>query len=163
MNHFTQSEKTPGAVLRPLRCLPVALLLFAAALSSGCDRAGADHSTAASQNIPWIESFDAALAKAKSENKPVLLDFWATWCGPCKMMERQTYPDGTVAAELTNWISAKLDVDKNPDVAKRFSIDAIPTIVLLRPDGNEITRNSGFMEPREFVAFARNGRQTSPK
>jgi len=123
---------------------------------------GCDAGSTGSQNIAWIENFNAALDRAKAENKPVLVDFFATWCGPCKLMDRETYSDSAVAAELTNWISARIDVDRNVEVAKRFGIDAIPTTVLLQSDGKEIARESGYVGPKDFLTFAKKGRQNPP-
>ena len=126
-------------------------------LLSGCDRGGSGVS-GTRQNIAWVENFNAALERAKTENKPVMVDFFATWCGPCRQMESQTYTDASVASELTNWISAKIDVDKNQEVAQRFGIQAIPTTVLLEPSGKEIARESGYLGPQQFVSFVKKAR-----
>ena len=77
--------------------------------------------------------FDAAIAAAET---PVLVDFWAPWCGPCRSMEA---PFAGLAAELHGRITfAKVNVDDNPDLARRYQIRSIPTLLLF--EGGRVTR-----------------------
>jgi len=97
--------------------------------------------------------YDAAVAQANETGKLLLIDFTATWCPPCKKMEHQTWP----AAEVKDWIAAhavaiQVDVDKERELAQRFGIEAIPTVVFLK-DGKEVDRSSGFEDPAGLVAW----------
>lgn len=83
--------------------------------------------------------FDAFIA---SQDLPVLTDFWAEWCGPCKMMH-------PVLKELArDWKGRikviKVDTEKKPELAGRFRISAIPTLILFK-GGREVHRVSGAM------------------
>jgi len=88
-----------------------------------------------------IEVSDASFSTdVLSSNKPVLVDFWATWCGPCKMVAPVLEE---IAAERADQLTiAKLDVDANPETARDFQVVSIPTMILFK-DGQPVKRIVG--------------------
>jgi thioredoxin 1 len=88
-----------------------------------------------------IEVSDASFSTdVLSSNKPVLVDFWAAWCGPCKMVAPVLEE---IASERADQLTiAKLDVDANPDTARDFQVVSIPTMILFK-DGQPVKRIVG--------------------
>lgn len=83
----------------------------------------------------------------RSEN-PVLVDFYADWCGPCKVLAPIL---GDVKNELGEKVRiVKIDVDKNERLASKFQVRGVPTLVLFK-DGEQVWRQSGVLQKNELI------------
>jgi thiol:disulfide interchange protein DsbD len=106
-----------------------------------------------------IRSLDDLAARVKTSNRPVLLDFYADWCVTCKEMERGTFADPRVRAELAAWTLLQADVTLNSDedkaLLRRFKVFGPPAIVFFDRSGNEIegVRVTGLQEADEFLSL----------
>ena len=96
--------------------------------------------------VTSIEDFDELVRDAKT---PLLVDFWASWCGPCRAVAPEL--EKLASQKMGSTIVAKVDTDAQPELSARFMIRSIPTLVLFR-DGREAKRISGAMSAAAMVA-----------
>jgi thioredoxin 2 len=105
--------------------------------AAGRPRCGSCHG-----GLPWIvEAGDADFATVAEQSPvPVLVDFWAAWCGPCRMVSPVL---DKLAREREGAVKlVKVDVDKNPGLSRRFDVQAIPTLMVI-VDGKVAARQAG--------------------
>ncbi len=103
-------------------------------------------------------TFAQALAKAKSEGKPLFVDFYAVWCGPCKKMEKQIFTQPEVGEYFNkHFVAVQLDAEKpeNVDVAKTYKVEAFPTLGIFDGEGKALSINVGYMNAQELMAMAK--------
>jgi thioredoxin-related protein len=116
------------------------------------------------------ENWKEVLTKAKEEHKYIFLDFYATWCGPCKKMDAEVYIDEKVAIYANkNFISVKIQIDRtkndasqekkwysDADVLKNdYQINAFPSFLFFSPDGDLVQRSEGYHDAGNFLLLLR--------
>lgn len=110
--------------------------------------------SAAESAVPFRPiTFEAAAQAATTEGKLIFIDFFTTWCEPCKRLDAQTWTDAAVGKLVgEKAVALKLDAEKEGrELAKRYKIEAYPTLLLLKADGTEMDRIVGFREPAKFA------------
>ena len=149
------------ARLRILRFCAVAgfILLWLGCGPNPAERSGPDpaattlssHSAAA---VQWEEGWAQAFARARSEDKVVLVTFYADWCVWCKRLESTTFRDEKVASALASRVvPLRLDVEgQGRQASSDLGVATLPTTLILDSDGTERGRIDGYLPPAEFLA-----------
>jgi len=108
--------------------------------------------------IEWQEYNPVILEQAKNEQKPIIIDFYADWCIPCKELDKFTFSNEQVVKKAENFITIKVDLtqfqtEANNALRQEFNIKGVPTIVFLAIKGNEIKelRLAGFEQAGKFL------------
>jgi thioredoxin-like negative regulator of GroEL len=114
-------------------------------------------------SIEWKTDYHEAVKLAKELNKPLLIDFFATWCGPCRMMDEQVYTDAEVIQAMGSFVTVKVDVDADTKTAMAYGVQSIPRNVVLNIHGEMIGDRLGFMESEEFIAYLKDAGENTHK
>jgi thiol:disulfide interchange protein DsbD len=137
-------------ISRSFRALPGLILALSAAvpLAAGDGRVKAKNSAK-----PFGSNLERALESARTENKPVYLAFGAAWCPVCRRMEEQTLLEPPMQALAGDFVWVMIDIDRNVTLARKWSVEATPTIFLLDSAGSARLRIVGGTGSEELASM----------
>ncbi|MDD5073038.1 MAG: thioredoxin family protein [Candidatus Omnitrophica bacterium] len=113
--------------------------------------------------IAWKYNLQDALKAAKSQGKPVMIDFYTDWCGWCKKLDSDTYSDPKVNAASAKFICVKINADKEKDLTNKYGVSGFPTIIFLDSNGKVLQKIPGFLPPAGFLQNMNKILSTTPK
>jgi YHS domain-containing protein/thiol-disulfide isomerase/thioredoxin len=110
----------------------------------------------ASKPDVWRHDFSDAAKVAKQSGRPLLIHFHATWCGPCRQMEKDVLHHSDVRDVLSrNYVAVMIDSDQHPELIEQFGIKSLPTDLVIAPDGVVLLKAEGGRDRKTYLAQMR--------
>jgi YHS domain-containing protein/thiol-disulfide isomerase/thioredoxin len=132
---------------RPIGVVLVGLVLASGSLTTSLR---ADSTTGPTQ---WMTDYSKARNESRRLGLPLVIHFSATWCGPCRQMERETLHSPALMGLIgTKLLALKIDSDANPGLVDLFRVEALPSDIIVGPDGRIVARNGGYQSHSQYLA-----------
>jgi thioredoxin:protein disulfide reductase len=134
----------------------VAVLLVLGGVIYGAGAAGARERARSAAGLTWLHDESAALALARSEGRPVIVDFWAEWCTACKELDKVAWADPRVREAASRFVAVKVDGTDSTDavaaIQERYAVQGMPTVVFIDSRGREVKdRVIGAVDAEEML------------
>jgi thioredoxin-like negative regulator of GroEL len=133
------------------------LALFTLLVSVVVPSAHADAAATLSREdeTPWATDLPDALELSTDRRAPILVDLWAVWCEPCRVMEETTYRDPRVLEAMREFVTLKMNADEEELFVVRHEAETLPTTMFLDHRGREIARRVGYLSATDLLAALR--------
>lgn len=138
-------------------CFSLPFLFYSCGGSKKIGDAGSKPANVKGVDFITSGTLTSILEEAQTDGKIVFVDFYTTWCAPCKVMDEEVYTDPTVEELIDRkMISYKVDAEKGngPDLSLIYNVQVFPTLLFLDDKGREIVRNDGALSTTGFLELA---------
>jgi thiol:disulfide interchange protein len=123
-------------------------------------RSAARSASFVDQRVVWSR-FERGLELARSEGRPMLVNFVVDWCGYCRKMDRETWKHPSVVERMRDFVAVRVDAEEAPrgggaggaDLAATFGVSGFPTLLLMDADGRVLSRTGGYQSPRQLLTW----------
>lgn len=133
------------------------LILISAFVSCQNTQKTSETTSENTTGIQFFEgSFESAKAKAKAEGKLIFMDAYASWCGPCKMMKQNTFPDQKLGEFFNKkYVSVAYDMEvgEGLELAAKYPVQAYPTLLFMNADGQVLRTELGYRDVPSLMAL----------
>ena len=128
------------------------LILFAVTSFQKNTQKQQDQTSNSEINIQWNTDLNTTFGLAQKSNKLVFADFYADWCGYCKQLDEDTFVNQNVKQKFAqSYVLVKINVDQNPELASKYQVYSLPTLIIMDSNGNVIKRQEGFVSAGELL------------
>lgn len=103
-------------------------------------------------SIRWAKSWKDASSRALTAGKLVFIDFYADWCGYCRKLDAETFPNSQVVRAMDNYVPVKLNTEREGrELAAKYGVSSLPTLAIVEPDGRMVATIRGFVEAPDLL------------
>lgn len=127
-------------------------LTLVATVSGGHAVRGSEADEPDAPRLAWRQSYKQAAEEARQRRRPILVKVTATWCGPCRQMQKLTFTDERIRRRLRrDFVLLELDADEQKELVKDFHVEAYPTTLIVSPELKVVKRLSGYQSAGDLV------------